>query len=184
MRRQAMLRNAGRVSAWSLAIALAACSTAFPARAAAGQAPCAASAQRRGLDFWLGRWTITDGEQPGHAASVVSRQLGRCLVVERWRDAAGHRGENLFGYNLDAKTWNGMFADNRGRIHLFDHGTVAAGKAQFYGRSPGPGGTAILNRITIVRRTADELEQTWQQSSDGGAAWTTVFRGRYSRALP
>lgn len=156
--------------------------TALPARATAGQPPCAANAQGQGLDFWLGRWSISDGEQPSRATSVVALSLGKCLVVEKWGDAAGHRGENLFGYNLDSRTWNGMFADNEGRIHLFDHGTVAAGKAEFYGRSLGTDGKAVLNRVSIVRETRDDIEQTWEKSADNGTSWTTVFQGKYSRA--
>lgn len=154
----------------------------LPARAAADQPPCAANAQGRGLDFWLGHWTIVDQEDPSRATSVVSLELGQCLTVENWSDAAGHRGENLFGYNPDAKTWNGMFADNEGRIHLFGRGTVAAGKAEFYGRSRGPHGEVILNRVSIMRITRDEVAQTWQKSADNGTTWTTVFRGKYSRA--
>lgn len=167
------------------ALAIAVCSAVSPLRAgAAERQSCATTAQVRALDFWLGRWNVTDGEQPSHASSVVSLELGKCLIVERWGDATGHRGENVFGYNLDAKTWSGMFADNDGRIHLFVHGTVTAGKAQLSGPSRGPHGEATLDRITIVRMTANDLEQTWQQSTDGGTTWTTVFKGRYSRAKP
>lgn len=166
-----------------LTVAVSACFlAASPSRAAAGQPPCAANVKGRALDFWLGHWTVSDGEQPSRATSVVSLQLGECLVVENWSDAAGHRGENLFGYNLDSKTWSGMFADNRGRIHIFAHGTVAADRAEFDGRSRGARGKMILNRISIVRTTPDEIEQTWQQSADDGGTWTTVFQGKYSRA--
>ena len=156
--------------------------TALPACAAVDPPACIASSQGSGLGFWLGHWTISDGEQASRATSVVSLELGKCLVVENWSDAAGHRGENLFGYNLDSKTWNGMFADNEGRIHLFDRGTVAAGKAEFYGRSLGPDGKTVLNRVAIVRKSRDDIEQTWQKSADDGVTWTTAFQGEYSRS--
>lgn len=154
---------------------------ALPACAAVDPPACVAGSQGSGLGFWLGHWQISDGEQPSRAASVVSLELGKCLVVENWSDATGHRGENLFGYNLDSKSWNGMFADNEGRIHLFDRGTVAAGKAEFYGRSLGPDGRTVLNRVAIVRKSRDDIEQTWQKSADNGATWTTAFQGEYSR---
>lgn len=166
-----------------LTVAASACwLAASPARALAGQRPCAADAQDRALDFWLGHWTISDGERPSRATSVVSLQLGECLVVENWSDAAGHRGENLFGYNPDSKNWSGMFADNRGHIHIFAQGTVGGNRAEFDGRSRGPNGKDVLNRISIIRDTPDAIEQTWQQSADGGTTWTTVFQGKYTRA--
>jgi hypothetical protein len=149
---------------------------------AAGSEPCATNSTSRQLDFWLGDWKISDGENPSSATSKVSLALGKCLVVENWSDGAGNQGENLFGYNVGDKTWSGMFADNRGQIHIFVRGNVAEGKAAFYGPSCGPHGEKILNRITIVRVSADKVEQTWQQSSDHGATWTTVFRGKYLRA--
>lgn len=183
--RETMLRKLRQLTDASvfLTVALSACFLpTSPARAAADPAPCAANAQGRALDFWLGNWTITDAEKPSRATSVVSLELGKCLVVEDWNDAAGHRGENLFGYNLDSKTWSGMFADNRGHIHIFGHGTVTAGKAEFYGPSRGPHGKDILNRLSLVRMTPDDIEQTWEQSADKGATWKTVFQGKYSRA--
>jgi hypothetical protein len=167
------------------AIAIAAGAATLPCRAAAAERQsCAATVQDRGLDFWLGRWNVSDDERPSHASSVVSLELGKCLIVEHWTDPAGHRGENLFGYNRDANTWSGMFADNRGRIHIFVHGTVAAGKAELDGQSRGPHGEATLDRVTIVRMTSNDVEQRWQQSADGGTTWTTVFQGKYSRAKP
>jgi len=180
-----VLRRAMTDALVSLTLAVSACfATALPARAAAGQLPCAADGQGRALDFWLGHWTVSDDEQPRSATSVVSRALGECLVVESWSDAAGHRGENLFGFNLDSKTWSGMFADNRGHIHVFTQGTVAADRAQFDGRSHSAAGRMVLDRMSLARMTPTELEQTWQQSHDGGRTWTTVFRGKYSRAKP
>lgn len=182
--RETMLRNPRRLTnaLVLLTVAVSACFlAALPVRAAAGPPPCAANAQSRALDFWLGSWTVADGEQPSRATSVVSLELGQCLVVENWSDAAGHRGEDLFGYNMDSSTWNGMFADNRGRFHIFGHGTVAAGRAEFYGRSLGPHGKSTLNRVSIVRMTPDDVEQTWQQSTDSGTTWRTVFQGKYSR---
>jgi hypothetical protein len=182
--RVAMLRNPKRVTDALpfLAVVASACFlAASPSRAAAGALPCAADVPGRALDFWLGHWRISDGERPSRATSVVSRELGDCLIVENWSDSAGHRGENLFGYNLDSRTWSGMFADNRGHIHIFVQGTVGANRAEFDGHSRGPSGKDVLNRISIVRETPDDIEQTWQQSADGGATWATVFQGKYSR---
>jgi len=152
------------------------------AAAAPSSEPCASNETSRQLDFWVGNWNVSDQESPGQASSRVSLALGKCLVVENWSDGAGNRGENFFGYNVPDKTWGGMFADNRGQLHLFVRGTVAGGKAVFYGPSRGAHGVTVLNRITIFRISRDRVEQTWEQSTDDGAKWTTVFHGEYSRA--
>jgi hypothetical protein len=156
--------------------------TARRVAAAPAAEPCAMNASARQLDFWVGDWKISDGENPATATSKVSLELGKCLVAENWSDPAGNRGENFFGYNLDDKTWGGMFADTRGQVHIFVRGTVANGKAVFYGPSRGPHGTPMLNRITIVRLGPGKVEQTWEKSGDNGATWQIEFRGEYLRA--
>jgi hypothetical protein len=105
------------------------------------------------------------------------------MVVERWDGGKGHSGENMFAYSADDKKWHGMFADNRGRVHVFE-GKVAGGAAEFYGPSRGPNGEAVLNRIRIVRISGDKVEQSWKKSTDQGGTWTTEFRGEYSRKNP
>jgi hypothetical protein len=106
--------------------------------------------------------------------------LDRCLVVENWNGGKGHSGKNMLAYSVDDKSWHGMFADNEGRVHVFA-GKVTSSVADFQGPSVGPNGEAVLNRIKVTRETPDEVEQRWEQSTDNGATWKTVFQGKYSR---
>jgi hypothetical protein len=86
----------------------------------------------------------------------------------------------MFAYSSDDKSWRGMFADNQGRVHVFE-GRVARGSAEFVGPSRGPNGEAVLNRIEVVRVTADKIEQSWEKSTDNGVTWTMEFQGDYAR---
>ena len=76
-----------------------------------------------------------------------------------------------------------MFADNQGRVHVFE-GKVAAGVAEFTGPSRGADGQAVLNRIKVVRLAGNKVEQSWEKSKDNGVSWTMDFRGEYSRKIP
>ncbi|HWO28104.1 MAG TPA: hypothetical protein VNO32_04830, partial [Candidatus Acidoferrum sp.] len=107
-------------------------------------------------------------------------ELDKCVIVESWDGGKGHSGENMFAYSSDDKSWHGMFADNQGRVHVFE-GKVSPGSAEFFGPSRGPGGKAVLNRIKIVRASADKVEQSWEKSTDNGSTWKTEFRGEYTR---
>jgi hypothetical protein len=153
---------------------------ATPTLAAVDSGPCSASSDNRQLDFWLGDWTVTFPGMPGSATSKVYLALDKCLVVESWDGGKGHKGENMFAYSSDDKSWHGMFADNQGRVHVFE-GKVAQGSAEFHGPSRGPNGEAVLNRIKVVRVSANKVEQSWEKSTDNGATWKTDFRGEYSR---
>lgn len=148
------------------------------------QPPCSASSESRQLDFWLGTWNITYSGAPGGSTSTVKLALDRCEVVESWEDAQGHKGENRFAYNYENKTWRGMFADNRGHVHVFTDGKVTGGSAEFSGPSRDPDGHTTLHRIRVTRANPDKVDQIWEKSSDNGATWTTVFRGQYSRKNP
>jgi len=156
---------------------------ALPAFAAAHPESCATNPESRQFDFWVGDWTISYPGGPGGSVSKVTLSLDKCMVVESWDGGKGHRGENMFAYSSDDRRWHGMFADNMGRVHVLE-GKVASGTAEFYGPSRGPDGEAVLNRIRIVRLSADKVEQTWEKSKDNGATWNMEFRGEYTRKNP
>jgi hypothetical protein len=104
--------------------------------------------------------------------------------VESWQDAPGHAGENRFAYNYEHKSWLGMFADNRGHVHVFVDGKVLPGAAEFYGPVRGPNGETILHLIRVSRVNGNKVQQIWEKSTDNGTTWSTVFKGQYSRKNP
>jgi hypothetical protein len=147
---------------------------------AADSTPCSANPESRQMDFWIGDWTVTYPGMPGSAASKISLALDQCMLIESWDGGKGHKGENMFAYSSDDKSWHGMFADNQGRVHVFE-GKVGPGSAEFTGPSRGPNGETVLNRIKVVRVTANKIQQSWEKSTDNGATWTMEFHGDYSR---
>jgi hypothetical protein len=146
--------------------------------------PCATNSENRQLDYWLGNWKIGAEGSSGDARSTVSLSLDKCLVIENWDGGRGHRGQNVFGYSADDKSWYGMFADNEGRVHVFTSSKVSSGSAEFEGPSRGPNGASVLNRVKVIRLNSNRVEQTWEKSNDNSATWNLVFRGEYSRANP
>jgi len=150
------------------------------AAAAPDHPPCSASAESRQLDFWMGDWAVSAPGGTKTSASKVFLELDQCLVVESWDGGRGHTGKNMFAYSADDKSWHGLFADNEGRVHVFE-GKVSAGAAEFTGPSRSETGAAVLNRLKVIRINADQVEQTWEKSTDRGSTWSVVFRGVYMR---
>ena len=149
--------------------------------AANDPASCVSNSENRQLDYWVGNWKVGAEGSSGNAHSSVSLSLDKCLVIENWDGGRGHRGQNVFGYSADDKSWYGMFADNEGRVHVFTSGKVSSGSAEFQGASRGPNGESVLNRVRIARMSPNKVEQTWEKSTDNGTTWNVVFRGEYSR---
>src|SRR6185437_12664461 len=140
--------------------------------------------ENRALDFWLGDWSVAAPGSAPNATSRVILEQDRCVVVERWDGGRGHTGENLFAYSTDDKRWHGMFADNKGRVHVLAGGNSALGAVEFAGPSLDEQGGTALNRVTIRRISDTQVEQNWAKSSDGGKTWTSEFRGIYTRKEP
>jgi len=164
------------------ALALLAIAATVPAHAAT--TTCSTNSEIRQLDYWLGTWTVSAPGSTDTSTAKVSLSLDHCLFTESWDNGKGHAGKDMFAYSPDDNNWHGMFADNEGRVHLFDRGKVAAGTAEFEGPSRGPQGEAVLNRVKLTRVSPNKLQQTWEKSTDNGATWNTIFRGEYSRKAP
>jgi len=152
----------------------------LPAVAHADDAkPCAAGEHRQ-FDYWLGNWSVSYGG-PLAGTSKVESALDRCVIVESWDGARNHSGKTIFAYSPDDHGWYGIFADNEGRVHVFNQGKVSAGTAEFQGTNRGPTGQTVLNRVKIVRISADKVEQTWEKSTNNGRTWNMAYRGEYTR---
>lgn len=177
------LGSAPSVRRWQgvlYALGLGACATIHPANSwAAEPAACGASSPTRQLDYWLGDWSVSSGGADS-SNSQVDLELDGCLIVEHWDDGKGHRGQNLFAYSTGDQGWRGLFADNKGRVHVFVNGRVSDERAEFLGPSRGPNGEAVLNRIRLLRNAPHQLEQIWEKSNDEGKTWTTQFRLQYT----
>jgi hypothetical protein len=159
-----------------LAVAVCASCAAFDADA---EQPCAKNPEIRQLDYWLGNWKAVNGA--GKNMSRVSLSMDKCVFVEQWENGKGHITEKMFVYSLEEKNWYGMFIDNEGRVHVFLDGKVSSDVAEFHGPSRGPNGEAVLNRLKVIRVSADKLEESWEKSTDNGSTWTTAYRAEYAR---
>jgi hypothetical protein len=182
MVKQVVVQNSQALRKVLLFFALFFCVVVVPrASAVNGPGTCAANPESRQLDFWVGDWTISSPGASPSATSTVSLSLDSCVITESWDGGKGHRGANIFAYSYGDQGWRGLFVDNEGRAHAFVNGKISAGTAEFLGPNRGPNGEEVLNRIRVVRLSADRVEQTWDKSTDKGATWTPVFRLEYSR---
>jgi hypothetical protein len=163
---------AGLVRRFVLPLAMAAC-LCSPSLFA-GESSSVPDSESHALDFWLGDWVITAPGGTGSSTSKVYFTLDSHLLIESWEAGPGHEGENIVAYNPQEKSWHWLFVDNRGHVHAFT-GTVKLGQGEFKGTSQGANGEPVLNRLRLMRVSPDQVEQTWEQSTDNGATWTMVF---------
>lgn len=143
--------------------------------------PCSANTERRQLDYWLGTWIMPNAGAATNTSKVYL-SLDKCMFVEHWENGKGHITEKMLAYSPEDNNWYGLFADNEGRVHVFQEGKVDAGVAEFRGKSRGTHGETVLNRLRVIRHSPNNIEESWEKSTDNGMSWTTAYRAQYTRA--
>lgn len=143
--------------------------------------PACTAPEFRQFDFWVGDWNVTDSAgKIAYGTNSVTREEGGCLIHEHWVGSNGGTGQSFNFYNATRRDWTQVWvASGGGQLHLvgkFDAGVMGLEEA-----SAGPGGTAILQRITWTPEPDGRVRQLWQQSQDGGRTWTVGFDGWYRR---
>ncbi len=153
---------------------------------AAAQSPCS-SEEAGQLDFWVGTWDLTwpggqggtpEGEA-GRGTNTITRELGGCVVHERFASETGFEGESVSMFT--PKGWRQTWVDNQGGYLLFTGGEADGAMELRTAPFTNPQGREMVSRMTWRNVTADALDWHWQRSADGGATWADVWVIRYTR---
>ena len=163
------------------AVQPAAAQSAAPATPATPAAPPACQTpEHRQFDFWLGHWTVRAPNGRVAGTNHIESSLGGCALVEHWTGSGPSRGMSLNYYDAATRQWHQTWTDNAGQPLLLDGG-LRDGRMVLEGTAPGADGRPARQRITWAPLAGGDVRQLWEASSDGGATWSTVFDGRYSR---
>lgn len=151
-------------------------------------AGCGDDPRRHALDFWLGRWTVTSGQEAA-GSNLIEAILDGCAVTERWLDVEGHTGLSLFYFDANADRWKQVWVTDRAfaiggtkektEVRELTTPTRIRFQGHYPGRAPG---ALIEDRTTLTRETPDRVRQLIEVSKDDGKTWTPVFDAEYRRA--
>jgi hypothetical protein len=95
---------------------------------------------------------------------------------EEYTTPAGYAGTSLSFYDAARKVWHQTWIDNQGGA-LYLEGGLAGDSMEL--RTVGD--TAAFQRIRWSLLGDGRVRQHWEQTSDGGKTWTTVFDGYYTK---
>ena len=158
-------------------------STAAGAQSAGATRPpsCTASEHRQ-FDFWIGEWDVTTPGGQVAGKNRITRVLNGCVLLEEWTGAGGGAGKSFNLYDARHDRWQQTWVDGNGGILELHGGMTSDGAMVLTGDQPAPNGTGtVRNRITWTPRSATEVRQLWETSTNAGATWTTVFDGTYRK---
>jgi hypothetical protein len=148
--------------------------------AAPAAKPCTAPEYRQ-FDFWLGDWGVANADGRVVGANRIESLEGGCVMQEHWSAVRGGTGTSLSAWDSERQRWHQTWVDSGGGVALFD-GAFVEGKMVMTGDTIDRAhGQTLRNRISWIPLADGRVRQWWEQSSDRGATWKTVFDGYYAR---
>jgi len=146
--------------------------------------PCAAQQQKQ-FDFWVGKWNLTwPGDKPGevvHGTNSIKRVLDGCVIQENFSggDSMHLRGTSISTFDVGADRWKQTWVDNEGG-YLDFVGEFSNGQ-MILQRQAVRKGAKILQRMVWKNISANELDWSWEASTDGGKSWHVNWPIHYKR---
>ncbi|PYT28054.1 MAG: hypothetical protein DMG58_19110 [Acidobacteria bacterium] len=146
-------------------------------------------AEQTQLAFWLGEWELTwPGEKQGqvdHGTNSIQRVLDGCAVEENFSGgAAMHlRGRSLSIFDTISGKWKQTWVDNEGGYLDFT-GEFRDGQMILAREALRHNGQKVLQRMVFKNITPNELDWSWEASTDGGKTrrlnWPIHYKRRGS----
>ena len=163
----------------ALALALSAMAPGATHGQGAPPQPTCDAAEHRQFDFWVGEWEVRDPSGQVVGTNSITRSYDGCLLVERWEGARGSAGTSQNFFHRGDGRWHQNWIDSRAAGPLWLAGGLDHRGAMVM--TDADPSASPLNRITWSPNPDGTVRQHWEQSTDSGATWATVFDGLYAR---
>lgn len=132
------------------------------------------------LDFWLGTWDVTWGDEE-RGSNLVRRVLNGQVIQEDFdgSPSIAFRGRSVSVYRPQHQEWQQTWVDTEGNYWHFrggwqgDHFVFAADDIVE--------GHPVMYRMIFRNIAQDSLDWVWERSDDGGERWEVKWAIRYQR---
>lgn len=146
------------------------------------QSRCKSQPEYRQFDFWIGEWEVKNPNDQIVGSSKIDLTVGDCVILENWTGGGGYTGKSLNYYSFFDKKWHQHWIGSGGIPIDFSGTYDPEEKAMKYtGNGIAQGGVEVEYKLTFYHLSDDHVRQHWEQSSDEGKTWTTIFDGHYRR---
>ncbi len=146
------------------------------------QVPPAPPPEARQFDFWLGEWDVVTPDGKPAGKSRIEKMAGGWGLLENWTDADGTSGKSLNTWFPAKKQWQQFWVGSGGALELAG-GLNVQGEMVLTGVAIAATGGQKLDRITWTPNADGTVRQHWEQSTDNGHVWATVFDGLYRKRV-
>jgi hypothetical protein len=145
--------------------------------------PCTADSTYQRLVFWVGDWDVVDSTGAHYATQRVRAVVDGCAITAEWTGGGGNKGLSLSGFDARAGEWRQIYVSNQ---VPFPSGVPVRKSDPSYS-GPGirfiplldPAGSLARSRVTIMPLSDHRAMQLFEDSSDGGRTWHTIFKAEH-----
>jgi hypothetical protein len=164
---------------WLISASAGAVSAETETAAESPPSPCELPEARQ-LDFWVGEWDLTWGDE-GRGTNVITVDYDGCVIIEHFdgNPTMALRGLSTSVYNVRRGRWQQTWVDNQGGYLDFVGGLE--GDRMILSRKAEQDGQAFLQRMVWYNISESELDWNWERSLDDGATWETLWQIHYVR---
>ena len=144
--------------------------------------PCACCTDEyKQLDFWIGDWVVYSGGQMV-GFNKITKIEADCVLRENWKSqVSSHSGTSYNFYDKNLRKWRHIWIGSDG-ISLDVRGDFKDKKmVMISDEIVDEKLNRVINKITWYNNPDGTVRQIWEQSKDGGLAYSTQWDGLYRR---
>lgn len=146
--------------------------------------PCAADSSYQRLAFWVGDWEVVDSAGAHYATQRVRAVLDACVITAEWTGRVGDKGMSISSFDVRAGDWKQVYVSNQvpapsGVPVRKSDPTYNGPGIRFIPLLEAPPGVLARSRVTIFPLSEHRVQQLFEDSSDGGNTWHTVFKAEH-----
>jgi hypothetical protein len=150
-------------------------------RGAGETSPCAADPNYQRLAFWVGEWEVLDSTGARYATQRVHTAVDACAITVEWTGRVGDKGLGLSAFDGRTGEWRQVYVSNQipspSGVQLRKSDPTYSGPGvRFIPLLDPAGSTLARSRVTVMPSGDRHVLQLFEDSSDGGKTWHTLFK--------
>ncbi len=146
------------------------------------QSRCKTQPEYRQFDFWIGEWEVKNPSDVVVGNSKIELTVGDCVILENWTGGSGYTGISLNYYSIFDQKWHQKWIGSGGiPVEFVGEYNTERKSMDYTGKGIGANGEELEYKFTFFHLNDDHIRQHWEQSSDAGETWVTIFDGHYRR---
>jgi hypothetical protein len=151
-----------------------------------GAPACATDSNYQRLAFWIGDWEVVDSTGAHYANQRIHTVVDGCAFVAEWTGRVGDKGMSVSAFDERAGMWKQVYVSNQvpgpsGVPVRRSDPSYAGPGIRFIPLIESSPDQPSRSRVTILPWTDGRVLQLFEDSSDGGKTWRTVFKAEHRK---